>query len=186
MKFKFYQPKWPGFTKISSPITLVFDLVFYIYFAVFYLFLKFWNNEQYFRWVLNSDRPDSTGFHWISENLAVFCNPVCKTTSLPDCKKEPDLWPVDEEQEPIELLEEGPCLALEGGHEHLCSPSPLPAFQDFSSRTCSPNPQSRILTDAAETAASRITCSWGCASPSSYGDSAPSAVTRISTRGITS
>jgi hypothetical protein len=37
-KFKFYQPKRPGFTKISSPVTLEFDLVFYIYFTDFYLF----------------------------------------------------------------------------------------------------------------------------------------------------
>jgi hypothetical protein len=32
--------------KISSPVTLEFDLVFlHIFFADFYLFLKFWNNE---------------------------------------------------------------------------------------------------------------------------------------------
>jgi hypothetical protein len=35
-----------GFYKISSPVTLEFDLVFYIFFADFHNFLKFWNNEQ--------------------------------------------------------------------------------------------------------------------------------------------
>jgi hypothetical protein len=45
MKFKFYQLKRSDFIKISSPVTLEFDLVFYIYFADFYLFLKFWNSE---------------------------------------------------------------------------------------------------------------------------------------------
>jgi hypothetical protein len=41
MKFKFYQLKRSGFTKISSPITLEFYLVFYIYFTDFYLFFNF-------------------------------------------------------------------------------------------------------------------------------------------------
>jgi hypothetical protein len=41
MKVKFYQSKRLGFTKISSLVTLEFDLIFYIFFADFYLFSKF-------------------------------------------------------------------------------------------------------------------------------------------------
>jgi hypothetical protein len=41
MKVKFYQFKRLGFTKISSLVTLEFDLVFYIFFANFYLFKNF-------------------------------------------------------------------------------------------------------------------------------------------------
>jgi hypothetical protein len=36
MKFKFYQPKRPDFTKMYSPVTLEFDLVFYIYIGDFF------------------------------------------------------------------------------------------------------------------------------------------------------
>jgi hypothetical protein len=45
-KVKFYQSKRLGFTKISSLVTLEFDLIFYIFFADFYLFLKFRNMKQ--------------------------------------------------------------------------------------------------------------------------------------------
>jgi hypothetical protein len=37
-KFKFYQPKRLGFTKISSPVTFEFDLVFLHFFLLIFIF----------------------------------------------------------------------------------------------------------------------------------------------------
>jgi hypothetical protein len=65
IKFKFYQPKRSDFTKISSLVTLEFDLIFYIYFADFYLF---WNFETVnSELLLNLDQSNSTSFQRFSK-----------------------------------------------------------------------------------------------------------------------